>query len=603
MEKENINRRGKVKTYAGIKNKKKLSLCKVMAGGLVIAIIIGGTLVYLYKKTTDVTPLNDFVNKTGQTTLISSFNTDVKSNEFVIFDAGNYDDRTLFLNRKMKYCNENDISLGFVIDSDAQIKYEIYDDIEYAKSIISKYYVDFPVYISIDKIMSNENLNTSQKIDLIKTFLDKAKENGMYVGICGTDTNLCNFNKYCFDISEYNIYLKMDSNIIKYENKCSIVEDLHGNLTSDKDYASVIEKENFNERDNFIEDAYYVVDEDDTIEEISLKFGLSVIDLLRYNELNKGDFKSGLVLRIPTENQKLVRMFEKNINENAIRCGVDLSKYQTEIDWDKLNSNVDFVIIKATESTRQDPLFLDHVENCKQNEIPIGVYSITRATTVEDIRKEAELLVEMLQDKDITYPVYIDFENNMNNEYEKEIWEKITNNGNIKELLKEWNRVISEAGYIPGIYCNKSTYKSIYDQTDSANNNFLDSFETWIAGSDIYSTDYKFEDIKDPGFKTSYQDLEIICNMRQVSEACLGTGAGTENGYVDFNYCYTDYENYGYKYEFDIKRLNDKNIKDMIVTIAATIAGAVIVISGTTLIVYIKRKNKYKNITNNKKNI
>ena len=44
----------------------------------------------------------------------------------------------MFLNKKIEMCNEKDISVGFVVKSEAKNLEEIYNDVELAKSIIQK---------------------------------------------------------------------------------------------------------------------------------------------------------------------------------------------------------------------------------------------------------------------------------------------------------------------------------------------------------------------------------------------------------------------------------------------------------------------------------
>lgn len=586
-----------------IQKKGKFSLIK----SAISLTLVAGTLITAwatYKKKTDTSALDELDNVRGRTSVFTLYNTDVKENEFVILDSGNYRDRKAFLDRKMKYCNENDISLGIVINTDATVPYEIYDDLEYAKTLITKYNIDFPVYLKIDDIMENPDLNISQKSDLIKAFLEKAEKNNIDTGIYGLDSNICDLNTYGFDLNNYKVYLKKESDKIVFEGKCTLIEDLDGIIQNCEIQNEDDQKNLYNKEECFVEDAYYVVCFDDDINEIAMRFGLSVTDILKYNNLSIEEIKEGTILRIPNNCQEIQKEFEKNISKKAITKGVDLSYCQKDVNWDTLKENVDFAILKASEKSKEDPLFSSHYENCKNCDIPVGIYYITRATTVEEIRKEAYDLVELLRYKDIDYPVYIDFENNPNNKYENDIWEKAKESG-IKEMLEEWNKIIKDSGYLTGIYCNKSTYKSLYDLTDSKNNNFLDEFEKWIAGSDSYSDSCDFRQITDPGCKTDYQGLEIECNMRQVSEACKGIGAGNHNGCVDFNYCYTDYElkEVGYKYSFDIKGLNDKNVKEIIANIGVALAGAIVVISGPTLHIILKKRKKKRRKDNRNRNI
>ena len=67
----------------------------------------------------------------------------------------------------------------------------IYKDIDYVKSVLKENDINLPVYMNINHIVENVNLNNNQKKELIVAFLEKCSSNGMYVGVSGTDTNLC----------------------------------------------------------------------------------------------------------------------------------------------------------------------------------------------------------------------------------------------------------------------------------------------------------------------------------------------------------------------------------------------------------------------------
>lgn len=573
---------------------------KKFVAGISAVLVISGSSAFAYKKITDTTSKNDTNNITGYSDINPYFNTEVKENEFVILNVGNHSslkDIITLQNNKIKYCNDKNISLGIIIQSDATKQLDVYNDIEYAKEIVSKYKIDFPVYLCIDKIMTNNDLNSTIKTELIQDFAKKATANGMYFGIYGKDTNLYNLNKYCFDISKYDVYLKEDSNERKYQGICNIVEDLKGNIVSKYNLSNVITEKNLNKKNEFVEDAYYIVDKYDTIDEIALNFGLSVNDLLDFNEIKIEDLKTGMVLRIPNNIQIADKIVSNKINDKAIKKGVDLSYCQTSINWEKLSSNIDYAILKISEGTTKDDLFESHITNCLNNAIPVGIYSITRATTIEEVKKEAQNVVELLKNRKIVYPVYLDFEADPSRSGEWSRWTAIKESGIMKEFLTTWSNIIRNAGYIPGIYCNQSIYFDIYNQTNSKENSFLNSFETWIAGSNTYSNDCNYKNIIDPGCNFEYQGLKVNCNMRQVSEACTGIGAGTESGYVDFNYCYTDYENLDleYKYEFVLKETNKENIEKVLKTIYSVFSGCLIMIIPGKIIVLKNKKNKQEN--------
>ena len=88
--------------------------------------------------------------------------------------------------------------------------------IQYYVEIVANYNIDFPVYLDINEIITNNDLNVEQKTKLITNFLEKCSANGMYVGIYGTDTNLCRVKNYC-GISNYDAFLVMDKENIEYD--------------------------------------------------------------------------------------------------------------------------------------------------------------------------------------------------------------------------------------------------------------------------------------------------------------------------------------------------------------------------------------------------
>ena len=127
--------------------------------------------------------------------------------DFILLDVGNHDDfGVLFQNSKMNYINKKDNALGIIINSDACDEESIYDDVEFVKGIVRDHDISFPVYLNIDSIITNDDLNIEMKTKIIKDFLEKCSANNIYVGLCGNDTNLCRVRKYC-DITSYDAYL------------------------------------------------------------------------------------------------------------------------------------------------------------------------------------------------------------------------------------------------------------------------------------------------------------------------------------------------------------------------------------------------------------
>ena len=120
----------------------------------------------------------------------------------------------------------------------------------------------------------------------------------------------------------------------------------------------------------------------------------------------------------------------------AVLKGIDVSKYQGAVDWEKAKNNgVDFAIIRCgfggewdgqEEGWNQDdPQWRRNADECTRLGIPFGAYIYSYATTVDEARSEAEHVARLLglvappqegledytaAPYQLSYPVYYDLE-------------------------------------------------------------------------------------------------------------------------------------------------------------------------------------------------
>lgn len=97
--------------------------------------------------------------------------------------------------------------------------------------------------------------------------------------------------------------------------------------------------------------------------------------------------------------------------------GIDVSKWQGEIDWDKVkNDGIDFVIIRCgyrgsvTGSLVEDPYFEQNIRGATAAGLQVGVYFFTQAVNEVEAVEEASMVVSLIRDYELTYPVFIDTE-------------------------------------------------------------------------------------------------------------------------------------------------------------------------------------------------
>lgn len=173
-------------------------------------------------------------------------------------------------------------------------------------------------------------------------------------------------------------------------------------------------------------------------------------------------------------------------DEILSKKGIDVSKYQGDIDWKKVSADgVEYAFIRAgvrgsTEGKiMEDEKFTDNIEGALENDIEAGVYFFTQAVTQEEAIEEAEFVLKMIKDYDVTYPIVLDVE------------EVTSTNARTAELTKEdytrnciaFCETIQDAGYTPMIYGNLKTFLMMLDMTR------LEDYQKWFA---YYSTPVYF---------------------------------------------------------------------------------------------------------------
>lgn len=138
--------------------------------------------------------------------------------------------------------------------------------------------------------------------------------------------------------------------------------------------------------------------------------------------------------------------------------GIDVSKFQGEIDWEAVKAQgVSFVIPRiayrgySVGAIVEDESFKANVEGAKAAGLDVGVYIFSQAITVEEGIEEAEYIIEMIKDMDITGPIVFD------TEYYDEPADARANlitRAERTSIAKAFCETIEDAGYKPMIYAN-----------------------------------------------------------------------------------------------------------------------------------------------------
>lgn len=165
--------------------------------------------------------------------------------------------------------------------------------------------------------------------------------------------------------------------------------------------------------------------------------------------------------------------------------GIDVSKFQGEIDWQKVaDSGVKYAMIRLglrgyeTGKLVTDENFEANIQGALDAGLEVGVYFFTQAITEAEAREEAEYVLEAIAPYNVTFPVAIDVEDLYN--------DKARSYGQTKESRTScaiaFMDAINAAGYRGTIYGNLNTFSKLVELDD------LGNYEKWFAqyDSNIY---------------------------------------------------------------------------------------------------------------------
>lgn len=221
-------------------------------------------------------------------------------------------------------------------------------------------------------------------------------------------------------------------------------------------------------------------------------------------------------------NWKLIDGFYVNNNgqriENVITRGIDVSRWQGKIDWNKVASDdVSFAMIRVgSVKFGVDAYFHANMKAAADAGIKTGVYIYSYATTPEEARAEAEFVISHVHNYPVSFPIAIDIEDNVH---------KSKTPAELSAIAMAFAQVIEDAGYRPILYSSTSWYDSRFEP------NAIASLDKWVA--QYFS-------------RVNYSDPSIW------QSSSTGSVNGI-SGNVDINFLYKDYSNiiipHGWSYE------------------------------------------------------
>lgn len=155
--------------------------------------------------------------------------------------------------------------------------------------------------------------------------------------------------------------------------------------------------------------------------------------------------------------------------------GIDVSKHQGTIDWDKVKAaGIDFAIIRAgLGKSTIDPQFVRNITACNRLKIPCGVFWFSYAKNVAEAKLEAESCLAAVKPYRLDFPIFFDLEYDTDR-YLKQ--QGITLTKTMATAHAEaFLSTIEAAGYYAANYANPDYLSRFFDAS------LLQKYDLWLA--------------------------------------------------------------------------------------------------------------------------
>ncbi len=201
--------------------------------------------------------------------------------------------------------------------------------------------------------------------------------------------------------------------------------------------------------------------------------------------------------------------FTEQYSEEGVAFGIDVSRWQGEIDFEAVkNAGCEYVIMRIGsyyDEYTVDEYFYSNMEKATAVGLKVGVYIYTTANTEGKVIENANWIIEQLDGQKLDFPIVFD-------------WEEFSS-------FQKYNMSINDLNKYYTIF-DDELEKHGYDAMLYSSKNFLNNFWYEHSDSPIWLAHY-----------TDQTDYDGEYAIWQAS--CFGNIDGIE-GDVDFNILYTD---------------------------------------------------------------
>ena len=197
-----------------------------------------------------------------------------------------------------------------------------------------------------------------------------------------------------------------------------------------------------------------------------------------------------------------------NYKNDKTMLGIDVSSFQGEIDWEKVkDAGVEFAIIRlgfgytVNMELVLDKYFQENLKGAKDNGIQVGVYFYSYANEIEEVKNQAQFIVDNLRKEKLDLGVTFDWENwNNFKDYHVNLYD-------LDNMYNSFKKVLEDNGYKTMLYGSKFYLNYIWKTEDK---------DIWLAhytSKTNYNKDYVMWQFSDKGVVegiNSFVDLDVL---------------------------------------------------------------------------------------------
>lgn len=205
-----------------------------------------------------------------------------------------------------------------------------------------------------------------------------------------------------------------------------------------------------------------------------------VLDNIEYLMLTEDDIdpeKEDRAVNGAEEDADGTENMELQFDNGSAKLGIDVSKWNQEIDWEAVSdAGIEFAIIRcgyrgaSTGALVIDPRFEENIRGAIDAGIPVGVYFFTQALDEVEAVEEASMVIRLIEDYDVDYPVFLDSESTGGKGRADNL-----DSDERTRAHRAFLQTIEAAGYETGVYASRNWLNDRLDMTR------LSDYRVWLA--------------------------------------------------------------------------------------------------------------------------